>query len=267
MATENKIAELQEQGFCVLKQLFPATWIHACRKAFWPLLLDYLKHNSEKPNRGPHRHFMPMPFEPPCFRPELFFDESILSIVQGVMGEEIVADQWVCDTPVLGSENQNPHVDYQRPLFSENPDLALPTYMLVVSFGLVDITPDNGPLEIAPGTHQMRRKEAMQAVQSGAIGMRPVLLEIGDVLVRHPWTLHRGTPNTMETPRALATIRYVRKWYADSSRDVNPIPWNVWRSLTSEQQAILRFPIGNLETSKIECSSARSRTSVTLGRL
>ena len=176
MAAENKIAELQEQGFCVLKQLFPATWIHACRKAFWPLLLDYLKHNSEKPNRGPHRHFMPMPFEPPCFRPELFFDESILSIVQGVMGEEIVADQWVCDTPVLGSENQNPHVDYQRPLFPENPDLALPTYMLVVSFGLVDIAPDNGPLEIAPGTHQMRKKKRQCRGAAGAIGMRPVLL-------------------------------------------------------------------------------------------
>jgi len=101
----------------------------------------------------------------------------------------------------------------------------------------------------------MRRKQAMQAVQSGAIDMRPVLLEIGDVLVRHPWTLHRGTPNTMETPRALATIRYVRKWYADSSRDVNPIPWNVWQSLTPEQQAILRFPIGNSEMSKLNAAA------------
>jgi hypothetical protein len=44
------------------------------------------------------------------------------------------------------------------------------------------------------------------------------------VLIRHPWALHRGTPNVTETPRALLTIRYVRRWYADGSREVNALP-------------------------------------------
>jgi ectoine hydroxylase-related dioxygenase (phytanoyl-CoA dioxygenase family) len=80
-------------------------------------------------------------------------------------------------------------------------------------------------------------------VQSGEIKMQPVLLELGDVLIRHPWALHRGTPNTTGTPRALVTIRYVRRWYADNSREVTPIPRAVWQSLTAAQRAILRFPI------------------------
>jgi len=33
------------------------------------------------------------------------------------------------------------------------PLVALPTYMLIVSFGLIDITVAHGPIEIAPGTH------------------------------------------------------------------------------------------------------------------
>jgi len=82
-------------------------------------------------------------------------------------------------------------------------------------------------------------------VQSAEIGMQPVPLEIGDVLIRHPWALHRGTPNTTGTPRPLATIRYVRRWFADDSREVNAIPHAVWQSLTSAQQGVMRFPVGD----------------------
>jgi len=235
MIAQEKIGELQRQGFCVLRAHLPASSIDACREAFWPILLDYLERHSEEPNRGPHRHFMPMPLERPCFAPEFFFDAEVLSIVRGAMDERVVANQWGCDVPLLGSQNQEAHADYQRPLFAEAPDLPLPPYILVVSFGLLRISPAHGPIEIAPGTHRMLREEAIQ--------MQPVPLEIGDVLIRHPWALHRGTPNTTDTPRALVTVRYVRRWYADASREVNSIPLDVWQSLTPEQQSLMRFPI------------------------
>jgi ectoine hydroxylase-related dioxygenase (phytanoyl-CoA dioxygenase family) len=118
---------------------------------------------------------------------------------------------------------QGAHVDYQRPLFSEAPDLLLPAYALVVSFGLTWITPESGAIEIAPGTHRMPREEALQAVKSGQIGMQPVSLEIGDVLIRHPWALHRGSPNTTAIPRALVSIRYVRPWYAEPVARFTPL--------------------------------------------
>ena len=53
-----------------------------------------------------------------------------------------------------------------------------------------------------------------------------------DVLIRHPWALHRGSPNTTDIPRALVTVRYVRPWYVDNSREVDSIPQTVWESLT-----------------------------------
>jgi ectoine hydroxylase-related dioxygenase (phytanoyl-CoA dioxygenase family) len=186
-----------------------------------------------------------MPFEPPCFAPEFFFDMEVLSIVRGAMDSRVVADQWGCDVPLRGSDYQRPHVDYQRPLFEEAPDLLLPPYTLVVSFGLIPITAAHGPLEIAPRTHRMQREAASRLVESGEIALEPVLLDIGDVLIRHPWALHRGTPNSTDTPRALATVRYVRRWYTDSSREVNPIPRYVWESLTPDQKAVMRFPVKN----------------------
>ena len=241
MNVRDKLTELSEMGFCVLRGHFPALLIDACRVAFWPILLHHL--NGQEPNRGPHRHFVPMPFHRPCFTPEFFFDALLLDIVRGALSEKIAADQWGCDAPLKGSEYQNAHVDYQRPLFSEFPDLLLPPYMLVISFGLLPITQAHGPIEIAPGTHRMPREEAIRAVQLGRVDMQPIPLELGDVLIRHPWALHRGTPNMTDTPRALATIRYVRHWYADSSREVNAIPQAVWQSLAADQRSMMRFPI------------------------
>ena len=241
----DKIAELQERGFCLLRAHLSPPLIDTCREAFWPTLLSYLKSHGEEPNRGPHRHFLPMPFQPGIFAPEFFFDTGVLGIVEGAMGDRIVADQWGCDVPLRGSQHQEAHVDYQRPLFAETPDLMLPAYMLVVSFGLVPITPASGPIEIAAGTHRMPREDALRAVEFGEIEMQSVPLKIGDVLIRHPWALHRGTPNTTDTPRALITVRYVRHWYADTSREINPIPRVIWQSLTPEQQGVLRFPIGD----------------------
>jgi ectoine hydroxylase-related dioxygenase (phytanoyl-CoA dioxygenase family) len=115
--------------------------------------------------------------------------------------------------------------------------------MLVVSFGLVPVTLQNGPIEIAPGTHRLPRGEALRAIEASEITMEPVPLEIGDVLIRHPWAMHRGSPNKTDTPRALLSIRYVRRWYADDSREVNFLPCAVWESLTLEQQGVMRYPV------------------------
>lgn len=242
---QDKIVEVQDRGFCVLRHRFARPLIDACLGAFWPRLIAYLKAHGHEPNRGAHRHFLPMPFEPPCFASDFFFDDAVLSIVRGAMDDRVVADQWGCDVALRGSDYQGVHVDYQRPLFGEAPDLALPAYALVVSFGLDRIAPENGPIEIAPGTHRMPRKDALRAVEAREIGMQAVPLEIGDVLIRHPWALHRGSPNTSDTPRALVSIRYVRRWYADDSREVELIPHALWKSLTSEQQSLLRFPVGD----------------------
>jgi Phytanoyl-CoA dioxygenase (PhyH) len=236
-----KIAEVSEEGFCVLRNHFPPFLVEACWKAFRPRLLAHLNSGCAS-NRGPHRYFLAMPFEPPIFVPQFFFDDDVRSIVRGLMDDRIVADQWGCDVPLRGSEYQEAHVDYQRPLFPEAPDLALPIYALVVSFGLVRIAREHGPIEIARGTHRMTRVEALRAFEAGEISMQPVPLAIGDVLIRHPWALHRGTPNSTDEPRALATIRYVRHWYADASRDVENVPRETWESLSADQRGMMRFP-------------------------
>lgn len=237
MTLTDKAAELHDRGFCVLKGHFASGPIEACRVAFEPRLEDYLRSHAGAPNRGPCRHFIPMSFHPPCFASEFFFDDRVLGLVRSALGERIVADQWGCDIPLAGSNYQELHADYQRPLFEELPELQLPTYMIVVSFPLTRIAAEDGPIEIAPGTHRIPRGEGLSQTP-----LEPVLLEPGDVLVRHPWTLHRGTPNRTARPRLLCTIRYTRRWDWDSSREVSTIPDEVWLSLTPSQREMMRFP-------------------------
>ena len=240
---QDTLIDLQKNGYCVLKQHFAPPLIAASREAFWPRLLRYLDEHGKEPNRGSRRHYVPMPFEAPCFAPGFFFDPEVLSIVRSLMKDRVVADQWGCDVALQGSEYQGVHVDYRHPLFSELPDLPLPVYMLVVSFGLGPITLRDGPMEIAPGTHDMPRDHALRAVESGEIKMEPISMEVGDALIRHPWALHRGSPNMSIAPRALVSIRYVRSWYDDKSRDVSLMPHVMWESLTSDQQNMMRFPV------------------------
>ncbi len=222
-------AELRERGFCVLRGQFDRYQVAACREAFLPVLERYTA--THESNRGPGRFCVPMPFRPPCFAPEFFSDAGVLGLVRAMMDERVVADQWHCDVALPGSVYQAAHVDYRRPLFAEAPGLQFPPYMLVVSFGLDDIGPDDGPIEIAPGTQL-----------SGSAPMEPIPLAVGDVLIRHPWALHRGSPNRRGKPRMMASIRWVRRWYADDSREVETMPHTVWESLTREQREILRFP-------------------------
>jgi ectoine hydroxylase-related dioxygenase (phytanoyl-CoA dioxygenase family) len=237
------VTEINDLGFCVLRAHLRDSVVDACREALWPTLQRYVEANADEPNRGPHRHFLPMPWDVNCYAPEFFFDPEVLSVVRVLMGDRVVADQWGCDVPLEGSCFQQFHADYQRPLFEEQPDLRLPQYTLIMSFGLVPITAENGALEIVPGTHRIARNEALQQIASRALTPRTVPLEIGDILLRHPWALHRGTPNNTPTARPLVTIRYVRRWYADDSREVNPIPAAIWRTMSLEQQSMMRFPL------------------------
>ena len=157
------VDELAHNGYCVLRAHFAPSLIDACRIALWPTLLAHIERHE--PNRGAHRHYFAMPFDPPCFAPDFFFDEAILRIVRGAMDDRVVADQWGCDVPVEASTYQDVHVDYARPLFAEAPELMLPPHMLVVSFGLSRIAREDGPIEIAPGTHRMPRAASFPHLQ------------------------------------------------------------------------------------------------------
>jgi ectoine hydroxylase-related dioxygenase (phytanoyl-CoA dioxygenase family) len=81
--------------------------------------------------------------------------------------------------------------------------------MLAMSFGLVPITAENGAVEIVACTQRIARNEDLQQIASRILTPRTVPLEIGDILLRHPWALHVqfGSPTSWTALEHMAVLR------------------------------------------------------------
>ncbi len=209
------VAEILDIGHCILPGHFPRPAVEACHQAFLPLLRDVAARIPEG-NRGPKRWAIGLPFGPPLYHSVFFDDDTVTQIVGRILGENMYVSYYGTDTPIRGSEHQKVHADLPL-LFPEEPDHRNPPSLLSVRFTLVDVTPENGPFEVAERTQHLPRAETVEKVNSGQIPLKPVLLEAGDVMITDPRTLHRGTPNRTEAPRPFMVIVHNRHWYYTES--------------------------------------------------
>lgn len=239
--TDEDISQYAEtalrDGFCVLKNHFPREKVLKWREACLPLLEKQRELEGEKTSRGPNRYYVTFPFREPFNDPEFFEDPDILALVEKLAGRNFVMCQLASDTPVLGSDYQDIHRDCP-PLFPETGE-ETPMFQLALNFPLVDVTPQNGPLEIVRGTHLMSRDEGMKKLESGETFIEPVPMQMGDVLLRDVRTLHRGTPNKTSEPRPMVVIGYSRSWLHRPEVSIN-IPENEFVKLSAQAKQMLR---------------------------
>ena len=227
-----------EDGFCVLRAHFPRETLDLWREAFIPLLEDHISREGHLENRGPARYYVTLPFAAPFADPAIFEDEDVLAICERLVGEDMVMCQLATDTPLLGSEYQDIHRDAQ-PLFPET-DEETPPFQLAVNFPLVDVERENGPFEVARGTHMLTKEEGLRRIAAGEIKLEPVLMKLGDVLIRDVRGLHRGTPNRTESPRPMVVIGYSRRWLLRPEVSIR-IPRAALATLTERARQLLRF--------------------------
>ena len=233
------IQKIGQDGYCILRGRFPVDAVEACRAAFEPFAEDYLAEFADKPNRGPNRHYIPLPFHPPFYHPAFFNDDTVYAIAEGILGEQVVIDQYASDTPYRGSAHQDVHADLQ-PLFPECPGLVLPPELLAMNWPFVDVTPERGPFQIAVGSHRMPRAQALAHIESGEVPLKSLQMEVGDVLIRDPRCLHRGTPNLTDTPRVVAVVSFMRPWFCRRRSDTHPIGRTLWETLSEREQRLLQ---------------------------
>ena len=108
---ESKCEDILTEGFCVLKDLLPRQVIADCARAFEPILEAHIDEISTDPNRGPKRHYIRLPFEPPFADPIIYENEAVLSVVDRLLGEEVAMGSLATDTPLEGSVYQELHAD------------------------------------------------------------------------------------------------------------------------------------------------------------
>ena len=146
----------------------PVDAVEACHAGWRPIADAHLAEHADNPNRGPNRHYIPLPFRPPLYNPAFFNDDTILAIASGVLGEQVIIDGFASDTPFKGSVHQDVHADLPA-LFPERPNLILPPHILAVNWPFVDVTPERGPFQMAEGTHLLPKSEALSRIEAGEI--------------------------------------------------------------------------------------------------
>ncbi|HYE07402.1 MAG TPA: phytanoyl-CoA dioxygenase family protein [Planctomycetota bacterium] len=228
--------DLERDGVCVIRALFDPALIERWRAAFTGIFYERRRRPGGLAPRERERFYLTLPFAPPFADASVFANDVILGILDRVFPQEYVLVQLGVDVPLQGSEFQEIHRDY-RPLFSDR--VVTPLYALAVNVPLVAVTEDNGPFQMARGTHVLPRDEALARIRSGEIPMESFLMQPGDVMIRTPLAMHRGTPNRTPTPRPMVVMGYAMHWLHTPKVELE-VPRAYYDSLPEATRALLR---------------------------
>lgn len=231
--------DLNRDGICILRGLFDRQLIEEWKIAFDALFHERQQHPGGVAPRGTARGYITLPWVSPFTNSQVFANPTILALLDRVFYQEYKLVQLAADIPMQGSEYQEIHRDF-RPLFTDQ--IVTPLYALAVNFSLVEVTAENGPFEMARGTHVMPREEGLVKVRAGEMAMEQFYLQPGDVMVRSPLALHRGTPNRTPQPRPMIVMGYVMHWLHTHKVDLT-LPREYYESLPSRTQELLRCQV------------------------
>jgi hypothetical protein len=233
---ESLAAALARDGICFMRGLFDRDGIRAWAEAFEALVDRRRAIPGALAPRGPGRFYVTLPWIPPFADPEVFAAPPLLRLLDKVFAQEYALVQLAVDTPVRGSDFQELHRDH-RPLFHE--EFHTPAYALAANFPLCDVTEDNGPLQMVRGSHRMAKQEAFDKLKRGELKVESFPMEAGDLCLRWPYALHRGSPNLTDRPRPMVVMGYVMHWLRTLKVDLD-VPRNVYDTLDPRIRAMLR---------------------------
>ncbi|MBD2459562.1 phytanoyl-CoA dioxygenase family protein [Oscillatoria sp. FACHB-1407] len=228
--------DLNRDGICILRGLFDRELIAEWKDAFDALFQQRQQQPGGVAPRGKARGYITLPWVAPFANPEVFANPTILGLLDRIFYQEYKLVQLAADIPMQGSEYQEVHRDF-RPLFTDQ--IVTPLYAVAVNFSLVEVTADNGPFEMARGTHVLPREEGLVKVRAGEISMEQFYLQPGDVMVRSPLALHRGTPNLTPEPRPMIVMGYVMHWLHTHKVDLT-LEQDYYNNLSPQLQELLR---------------------------
>ncbi len=233
---EHFVRDLNHDGICIIRGLLRRDLIEEWAEAFRILFEERQKRAGSLAPREQARYYLTLPWVAPFADPEVFANPTILAILNRVFPQEYAMVQYGADVPVKGSDYQEIHRDH-RPLFTD--DIVTPLYALAVNIPLIDVNEENGPFQMARGTHFMNRAEGLRKIESGEIPLESFHLQMGDVAIRTPLALHRGSPNRTDKPRPMVVMGYVMHWLHTPKVDVT-LPRDYYQSLPEQVQKMLR---------------------------
>ena len=239
-------------GFVVLENAVPTDLIARMNDDWQALIADMVRSEraGEKTemNTSPFRKNrvrMNLPFRDPYTDPQIITNQFALPIIDRILGDDCRMFYLSVDAPMPGSDYQMVHGDYMP--FYPDSDMILPVTGMVVNYPLIDVSEQNGPLEVWPSTHLTPEKVFTgDLVEVAAKSLDPVrvLMPRGALIIRDIRMWHRGSPNVSDVIRPNVALIYGRGWWdAAQSYPQGPlgITRDIYPGLSERAKKLFRF--------------------------
>jgi hypothetical protein len=196
---------LYGDGVIGLKSAFSREWAAQLGEDIEFLFHEALQRPGGAVGRGPKRYYVEIHPERIRGFQDLVTHQWVVTVCQAVLGRDYKIVEIGFDVPLPGAMNQPWHRDFAAP---EDTLIGRRLNSLAFNLTTVDVTPDMGPFEVAPGTqwddpaefeHGMfPPKHLYQRYETLAQQKLP---KMGDISARSALTIHRGTANRSSIPR------------------------------------------------------------------
>jgi ectoine hydroxylase-related dioxygenase (phytanoyl-CoA dioxygenase family) len=155
----------------------------------------------------------------PFDSPWILANPFAMQLLQDILGKDLRCKFVTSDTCLAGAVIQSPHREM-------DPGLSWEPRGYIVNVPLHRCDLDNGPLEIWPSGSHLWRDDVLRGlgfddtVQDGRnpefehiaslFPSRRVIVDPGDLIIRDPALMHRGTVNHTDRPRTMMGVCYFR---------------------------------------------------------
>lgn len=201
---------LYSDGIVARQGAFARAWAEQMREDMMTAFWRAIQRPGGAIGRGPRRWYVEVhPQEIGGFV-DLVTHPWIVGICEAVLGPRYEIVEIGFDVPFQGAKGQPWHRDFPSPAESYE---GRRITSLAFNLSGVDVTPDMGPFEIAPGTqwedgrawhHQMfPPPEEWPRYAARAVRKYP---RMGDVSCRSALTIHRGTPHPSPIARPVLVL-------------------------------------------------------------
>jgi hypothetical protein len=204
------MGSLYGDGITALKGAFSRQWVMRLREDIDRLFAEAVKQPGGALNRGPNRFYVEVHPERIRGFVELATHPWLVAVCSSVLGPDYKIVEAGFDIPFPGAENQPWHRDFKSP---QETRIGRRLTSLAFNITTVDVTPEMGPFEIAPGTQwddlsgceneMFPPKSFYHRYEARAQRKMP---QMGDISARSALTIHRGTANRSNHPRPVFVL-------------------------------------------------------------
>ncbi len=231
---------LYRDGIVGRKGAFPRAWVEQLREDLMAAYERAIQRPGGAVSRGPQRWYVEIHPEEIRGFADVASHPWVTGMAEAVLGPDYRFVEVGFDIPFQGAKNQPWHRDFKSPAETYR-DRRITA--LAFNMTAVDVTPDMGPFEIALGTqwddgrewnHEMfPPREVWPRYAELAVRKFP---QMGDISVRTPLALHRGTEHASPVARPVLILGLLREFEVKPEEHDLSVTRGYWESLPPSVQ-------------------------------